>query len=225
LIEFEKHNKTLLEKVKELNEEKARIQIEERARREEIESKCEDFKNDVIAKFKSTDTEVIRADNESLRQKLEEYKENTKQITENLQMQLELKDMQNANFEEEFRTQITSKFDELKEQTEKFGLENSELRKEYNTVHSKFEQLTSALGKFHQKFEVGKKEFEKRAQEIFNLTKENRQLKVKDIEEINKENAKVKLELDSIISENKALQEKIAKFKENLNTNNNSNNI
>ena len=54
-IEVEKHNKMLLEKVKEMNEEKLRVGKEEKARREDIQKKCEDFKIDVVNKFQSTD--------------------------------------------------------------------------------------------------------------------------------------------------------------------------
>jgi len=220
-VEVEKHNKLLLEKVKEMNEEKSLAEKEEKIKREDIQKKCEDFKNDVVSKFQSTDVTAIQADNQNLKNKLEEYKENTKKITENLELQLKMKETQNLNFEEQFKTQISSKFNELKDQTDKFEKENVDLKLEYENAVKKFNNLSGSISKFHSRFDQGKKEFEKSLQEIFKLTKENRELKLKDLSELEKENSRVKLELEAIIADNKRLQEQIAKLKENLNLNKN----
>ena len=59
--------------MKELNEEKSQIQKEEIDKFETISKKCDEFKQDVIAKFETTDTDIIRKENENLREKLIEY--------------------------------------------------------------------------------------------------------------------------------------------------------
>lgn len=213
-LEIEKHNKMLLERVKEMNEDKSRVEKEEKKRSEDILKKCEDFKQDVVSKFKGTDIETILADNENLKSKLEEYKENTLKITENLQLQLKMKEAQNENFEQTFKTQITSKFDELKDQADKFEKENKELKLEYENGIKKFNKASASISRYHSRFDVAKKEFEKDLQEIYKLTKENRELKMKDLSELERENEKTEMEVEGLVKNNKELQEKISKLKE-----------
>jgi len=69
--EFEKYNKNLLEKIKELNEEKKKIEIDENEKKKEIEKKCEDFKNDVKEKFSGNfpDMDKLKEDNDDLQSK------------------------------------------------------------------------------------------------------------------------------------------------------------
>ena len=68
IIEYEKYNRTLLEKVKEIGEEKIQIEKEEHDKCETIRQKCDEFKQDVIAKFEVTDTDLIRKENETLKE-------------------------------------------------------------------------------------------------------------------------------------------------------------
>ena len=194
LLEYEKYNRALLEKVKDLNEEKTKIYREENEKFETIKNKCEEFKQDVIAKFEVTDTDIIRKENETLREKLAEYKEHSKMIEESIKAQLDFKEKQVSLIEDGLTSQLGPKLIEFEEQNEKLKTENS---------LEKLNDLQNILSKFHSNFEVGKKEFEKKAQELFRLTKENKELKSLDPIHLIKENDKIKVELDSLVTENK----------------------
>lgn len=214
LLEYEKYNRALLEKVKDLNEEKSKIYHEENEKFETIKNKCEEFKLDVIKKFEVTDTEIIRKENETLREKLAEYKEHSKMIEESIKSQLDFKEKQVCLIEDGLNEQLGPKLNEFEEQNEKLKTENSVLKQEFNENLEKLNDLQDLLSKFHSNFEVGKKEFEKKAQELFRLTKENKELKSLDPIHLIKENDKIKVELDSLVTENKKISEKITKLKE-----------
>jgi len=199
-----------------MNEEKIRVEKEEKTRTEEIKKKCEDFKIDVDKKFQSTDIQEILADNENLKIKLDKHHENTKKLTENFEQQLKLKESQNQSLGEQFQTLISSKFDALKDQTDKFEKENLECKLEYDNAIKKFNNLTASIKKFHGKFDIRKKEFEKCLQEIYKLSKEKQELRLKDYSTLEKDINLSKIELEGIVVENRNLQEKIGKLKEEL---------
>lgn len=70
------NNKDLLEKVKELNEKKNKIEKEESVKKDEIEKKCDYFKKDICQKFTSNfpELESLQAENNILRQKFDKLK-------------------------------------------------------------------------------------------------------------------------------------------------------
>lgn len=73
---FTNYSKSLLKKVKFLNEEKLFIDSEEKQKKLEIEKKCEDFKKDVCEKFNNNfpELEKLKAENASLRLRFEKLK-------------------------------------------------------------------------------------------------------------------------------------------------------
>lgn len=76
LITFTNYSKNLLARVKVINEEKLKIDREEKQKKLEIEKKCEDFKRDVCEKFNSNfpELEKLKAENAALRQRFEKLK-------------------------------------------------------------------------------------------------------------------------------------------------------
>jgi hypothetical protein len=76
LITFTNYSKNLLARVKVINEEKLKIDREEKQKKLEIEKKCEDFKKDVCEKFNSNfpELEKLKAENAALRQRFEKLK-------------------------------------------------------------------------------------------------------------------------------------------------------
>jgi hypothetical protein len=209
LYDLESYNKAVLEKIKAMNEEKVQILNDEAIRREDVIKRCDDFKKDVQQKFDVADIETIKKENDNLREKLNEYKEGTKQIQENLEAQLDLKEKTNSEFQENFKTQVQGKLDELLSQSDKFVNENTELKNELKIYQNKYEEMSSTISKFNTTFDSAKKEFEKIMQNILKLTKENRELKPYDMKEIKNQHEIIKQELDVTISANKELQEKI----------------
>jgi hypothetical protein len=214
ILEYEKYNKTLLERVKEMTDERNVIQKEESEKFETIRNKCEEFKQDVIGKFEVTDTDIIRKENETLREKLTEYKEHSKMIEESIRAQMDFKEKQFALIEDGLTSQINPKLFEFDEQNEKLKNENEDLKTEFNENLDKINQLQEIISKFHSNFEIGKKEFEKKAGELFRLTKENKELRSFDPTNLINENQNKKRELDILVSENKKLSEQITNFKE-----------
>jgi hypothetical protein len=213
VIEYEKYNKSLLEKVKEINEEKDQLEKDEHEKCETIRQKCEEFKRDVVSKFQVTDTDLIRKENDTLKEKLKEYQDHSKLIEESIKQQLEFKDEQLHLIEDGLSAQLNPKLNDFEGQNEKLKAENMELRKEYNDNIQELNELQELLSKFYSNFEIGKKEFEKKAQELFKLTKENKELKSLDPTSIIEETSKYKLELDSLVRVNKEISEKISNLK------------
>jgi len=76
LVTFTNYSKNLLARVKVLNEEKLKIDKEEKQKKLEIEKKCEDFKKDVCEKFNSNfpELEKLKSENVALRQRFEKLK-------------------------------------------------------------------------------------------------------------------------------------------------------
>lgn len=214
LVEYEKYNKALLEKVKDITDEKNNIQKEELEKFETIKGKCDDFKQDVISKFEVTDTDIIRKENETLREKLTEYKDHSKMIEDSIKAQMDFKEKQLNLIEDGLTSQLNPKLNEFDEQNDKLKKENDELKEEFNSNLERINNLQDSITKFHSNFEIGKKEFEKKAQELFKLTKENRELKSFDPTNLQNELQNKKSQLEVIITENKQLTEKIAKLKQ-----------
>lgn len=211
--EYEKYNKMLLEKVKEFNETKAQIINQENEKTKTILGKCEEFKQDCINKFQVDEVEQVKKENESLREKLDEYKKNAKLIEDGMKEQIDMKDKQSSEMESGLENQISPTLKELETQNEKFKNENVELVQEINSLRATGNDLTRSLDKFNSTFESTKKDFEKKTQELIKLMKENKELKMMDPNSLNKDNESFKKELDSIVSQNKELADKIAKLK------------
>jgi flagellar motility protein MotE (MotC chaperone) len=76
LVTFANYSKNLLARVKVLNEEKLKIDREEKQKKLEIEKKCEDFKKDVCEKFNTNfpELEKLKSENAALRQRFEKLK-------------------------------------------------------------------------------------------------------------------------------------------------------
>jgi hypothetical protein len=160
---IEKNNKILLDKVKEVTDEKNIKIIEEKEKREELQRKCEEFRKDVDEKFSKDviDKDQIIKDNDNLRTKLEEYKTNMEAIKANLEEQIDNKDKQANEFQVDFKSQIQTKIDEMLTHSEKLTNENKTIREGVLFYQKKIEELAHSMGSFTSTFENSKKEFEK----------------------------------------------------------------
>jgi hypothetical protein len=161
--EFEKYNKNLLEKIKELNEEKKKIEVDENEKKKEIEKKCEDFKNDVKEKFSGNfpDMEKLKEDNNYLQSKLDEYLENTEKIRENIMQQIQLKEEATLETKKKSDEEIKMKLsmhenscNNIREENKKLSAESTKLRNDANDKVDK-------INKIAKDFDIKKKEYEK----------------------------------------------------------------
>jgi chromosome segregation ATPase len=160
--EFEVYNRALLEKIKELNKEKDEILISENKKKLEIEKKCEDFKKEVVNKFEKQLPEInkLKEDNEFLRNKVVEYKTSTEEIRNSIESQINSNEEDLLKFEDEFRKNMKENLKNLEENTNKFLLENSELKSQLINYYKKYEELSNRVSKFTSSFDSGKKELE-----------------------------------------------------------------
>jgi hypothetical protein len=161
--EFEKYNKNLLEKIKELYEEKKKIEVDENEKKKEIEKKCEDFKNDVKEKFSGNfpDMEKLKEDNNYLQSKLDEYLENTEKIRENIMQQIQLKEEATLETKKKSDEEIKMKLsmhenscNNIREENKKLSAESTKLRNDANDKVDK-------INKIAKDFDIKKKEYEK----------------------------------------------------------------
>jgi hypothetical protein len=160
---IEKNNKLLLDKVKEVTDDKNTRIVEEKQKREELERKCEEFKRDVDEKFSKDviDKDQIIKDNDNLRTKLEEYKTNMESIKANLEKQIDCKNNQDVDMQSDFKSQIQTRMDEMLSHSDNLTSENKTLKEEVMFYQKKIEGLANSMGNFVTNFESSKKEFEK----------------------------------------------------------------
>ena len=114
--------------------------------------------------------EKLQRENIMMKQKIDAYTDNTKAIKENVESQMKLKDQQNSMFEDDLRTQIKSKMDEIvkklfdniqSKQNEKAGGENVELKIKNTNYAKKFEQVNKNIANSNEVFNKMKEEIEK----------------------------------------------------------------
>ncbi len=203
----------LLQKVKEFNDEKTLIINSETEKYETIKSKCEEFKNECVSKFQIKEIESLKKENDNLKIKLEEYKNQSKMIEDGIKEHVNLKDKQTALLE---NGDISPTMKDMEKQNEKFMEENIELRKEMEELKEQAKNISNGLAKYNSDFEGMKKEYEKKANELIMVVRQNKELKQVDPVSISKENEKVKEDLNEIVKGNKDLYEKIALLKAKL---------
>jgi hypothetical protein len=157
-------NKDKLETIKDINEDMIKRTVEENKKREDIQDRCDEFKKQVFNKFHNgdvPDNQKIIEDNESLKKKLQEYKDNMDNIKKSLEEQLSLKDKQSESFQNDFKVQIQDKLDEMKDHSDKLGTENKSLKDDVMIYQNKIDEITKQITNFTGSFESSKKEFEK----------------------------------------------------------------
>lgn len=110
---LEKNFSSIQDKLNKAHEEKSYIINEEKAKREELTRKYENFLRDLQSKYQNFENDDLVKENAALRKKFEEYVQNTTNIKETIEQQMKLKEQQTLNFENEFKTQIKGKMEEL----------------------------------------------------------------------------------------------------------------
>lgn len=161
--EFDSYNKALLGKIKELTGEKDEVIASETKRKNDIEKKCEEFRNDVVAKFQNQvpEKDKLREDNDYLRTKVQEYKASTDEIRINIESQLRLNEKDLQAFEDDFRKNMKNSVKNLEENANKFLIENNELKNQIISYNKKYEDLSGGCRKFNTSFDVAKRELER----------------------------------------------------------------
>jgi hypothetical protein len=160
-------NKDRLDTIKDINEDMVKRNVEENKKREDIQERCDEFRKQVYNKFHNgdvPDNQKIMEDNDNLKKKLQEYKDNMENIKKSLDEQLSLKDKQSDDFQSDFKKQIQEKLDEMKDQSDKLGGENKTLKEDVVFYQCKIDDITKQITSFTGSFESSKKEFEKVSQ-------------------------------------------------------------
>ena len=127
-------NKDILNKIKEINEEKIEIEKKLKENYEDTKEKCEKFKEEYKKKFDEISNEAIIKENEELQKKVKETKENSENIRKNINEQLGLR----KEHEDTVTSQYNSKLNEINKETNKMEEENVKLRKEIEIEKDKF---------------------------------------------------------------------------------------
>ena len=212
--ELDAYNKTILQKIKEISEDKVKIAELEESKTKEISEKCEQFKKEFLEKFNSTSCETIKKDNDELAKKLEECMVATQKIKETIDEQHDLKNNKKMDLESIFTTQITEKLNSLTSQSNDFKKENEKLHNELEAEEIRSKQLNEEMKKKTRMFETQKKKYEKIMRDLISIQKENNELKRIDAVSMKKEIEKNKETLEELVKKNKELQSKIKELKE-----------
>jgi hypothetical protein len=211
--ELEKYNSDILKKIKEINDEKAKIEERLKQNYEETKNQCNKFKEEYQKKYDEISNEAIIKENEDLKVRIKECEENTNKIKKNIDEQMEMRKKQTDDITNMLNGQISDKLSEINKETGKFDEENEKLKLDIKIEKAKYGDDQDIMKKFNKKFDKAKKEYEKIFRDLVQLSQENRKLKEIDPVSIRKEIDKNKEKLNELVKSNKELQAKIKEYK------------
>ena len=82
--EIEKYNTDIIKKIKEINEEKSKIEEKLKKNYEDTKVQCDKFKEEYQKKYDEISNEAIIKENEDLKVRIKECEENTNKIKQNI---------------------------------------------------------------------------------------------------------------------------------------------
>ena len=211
--ELEKYNSDILKKIKEINEEKAKIEERLKQNYEETKNQCNKFREEYQKKYNEISNEAIIKENEDLKVRIKECEENTNKIKKNIDEQMEMRKKQTDDITNMLNGQISDKLSEINKETDKFEEENAKLKLDIEIEKAKFGDDQDFMKTFNKKFDKAKKEYEKVFRDLVQLSQENRKLKELDPVSIKEEIDRNKEKLNELVKNNKDLQAKIKEFK------------
>ena len=211
--ELDAYNKTILQKIKEISEDKIKIAELEESKTKEMSEQCEKFKKEFLEKF-TTSCETIQKNNDELAKKLDECMVATQKIKETIEAQHDLKNNKKMDLESILTSQITDRLNSLTSQSNDFKKENEKLHNELEEEEIRRKQLNEELKKKTRLFENQKKKYEKIMRDLISIQKENNELKRIDAVSMKKEIEKNQEKLEELVKKNKELQSKIKELKE-----------
>ena len=220
--EIVEYNQSLLDKIKMGTEEKAKLIALENKNTEQVKEQAQKFKDDVFEKYNSSTNDKIIKDNDMLKERLKECKEQIEKVRASLHEQEEMK-AKGTDLESLFQ----SHFSEFNKQGAESQNKIDELKLQVDVAQKRYKELTQTVKNKTKKFEGQKKQYEKVMRDFMAFQKENNELKILDPESMKHEIEKNNVTLDILVKENKALQTKIQelkKLKEDITSNSHHNN-
>ena len=211
--ELETYNSDIIKKIKEINEEKNKIEEKLKENYNDTKAQCDKFIEEYQKKFEEISNDVIIKENEDLQKRIKECEENTNKIKQNINEQMEMRKKQTDNINNMLNGQISDKLSEINKETNKFEEENEKLRAEIEIEKAKFGDDADLTKEYNKKFEKAKKEYEKIFKDLLQLKQENLKLRELDPVSIKNEIEKSKQKLDELVKSNKELQAKIKEMK------------
>ena len=214
--EIVEYNQSLLDKIKLGTEEKAKLIELETKNTEQVKEQAQKFKDDVFEKYNSSTNDKIIKDNDMLKERLKECKEQIEKVRASLHEQEEMR-AKGTDLESLFQ----SHFSEFNKQGTESQNKIDELKMQVDAAQKRYKELTQTVKNKTKKFEGQKKQYEKVMRDFMTFQKENNELKILDPESMKHEIEKNNITLDILVKENKALQTKIQdlkKLKEEINT-------
>ena len=211
--EIENYNTDIIKKIKEINEEKSKIEEKLKKNYEDTKVQCDKFKEEYQKKYDEISNEAIIKENEELKVKIKECEENTNKIKQNINEQMEMRKKQSDDITSMLNGQINTKLSEINKETDKFDEENEKLQKEIEIEKEKFGDNPDLMKDFNKKFDKAKKEYEKTFKDFIQITQEHQKLRELDPVSIQEEININKAKLDQLVKNNKELQAKIKELK------------
>ena len=211
--EIENYNTDIIKKIKEINEEKSKIEEKLKKNYEDTKVQCDKFKEEYQKKYDEISNEAIIKENEDLKVRIKECEENTNKIKQNINEQMEMRKKQSDDITSMLNGQINTKLSEINKETDKFDEENEKLQKEIEIEKEKFGDNPDLMKDFNKKFDKAKKEYEKTFKDFIQISQEHQKLRELDPVSIQEEININKAKLDQLVKNNKDLQAKIKELK------------
>jgi hypothetical protein len=159
----DKLNKMLIDKINKIVDERKTALQEESEIRSEIVKKTEEYVKNVQQKYEAElpEKEKLIKENQELRQKIEEYVLESKGIKDSIENKLKSKENQVGLDEETFKLNIKVQMEEVTHTAQKNVLENMELKRQLDLYKMKYEEMSSNVKIYTDKYQEFIDEIEK----------------------------------------------------------------
>lgn len=161
--EKDKYNAILMDKIKQLTEEKNKILTEENEKRNQIIKETENFVKDIQNKYQEElpERQMLLDENQKLRKELDESIKYTIGIKEMIENQKNKKLTKTKELEHEYKNNMSTKMEYLSNQAQKYLIENSELKTQIIQYQNKNEEMQNVLNSYNKEYQNLMQEVEK----------------------------------------------------------------
>jgi hypothetical protein len=145
----------LIEKIKNMTEEKNKVLLEENEKRNQIIKETEEFVKNIQNKYQEElpERQKLIEENQKLREELDESIKYTMNIKQLIEAQKDKKEKKAKDLEEEYKNTVNTKIEQLTYDTQKYLLENNELKTQIIQYQKKCEELQESHSLFNKEYE------------------------------------------------------------------------
>lgn len=163
LTDKEKFSNMYIDKIRNVNEQKNQIIREQAELRNQAVKDTEDYVKELQDKYESQipEKQKLIDENQSLRKEIEETVQTTMAMKSEIEGQMSLRENKALSMENEYKTDLKTKMEDMTMNAQKYLMENSSLKSEIIHYSKKNEELFGTVSMFNKEFEKLTNDLEK----------------------------------------------------------------